>query len=128
MTYRYSVVVNNNKLDSIETSIPNPKFQIWSGTAPAIGAAATGLKLLEITLPADWMQTAASGVKQKSVAAWSGTAGNAGTAGYFRITQTDGTTAAIQGDIPADMTLDNTSIANGQTVTVNSFTINAANT
>lgn len=128
MTYRYSVTVNNAKLDAIESAVVNPKFQIWTGTSPAIGSAATGTKLLEIALPADWMQNAASAVKQKSVAAWSGTASAAGTAGYFRIADTAGTTGHIQGDIPTDMTLDNTNIANGQTVTVNSFTINAANT
>jgi hypothetical protein len=33
----------------------------------------------------------------------------------------------MQGAIPADMTLDNTSIATGQTVTVNTFTLTAGN-
>jgi hypothetical protein len=129
MTYRYSTTVNNAKLQAIEAAVANPKFQIWTGTSPAIGAGATGTKILEITLPADWMQDAASGQKLKSIAPWTSTGiAPGGTAGYFRITQSDGTTAAIQGDIGADMTLDNTSIATNQTVTVNSFTIIAANT
>jgi hypothetical protein len=130
MTYRYSTTVNNAKLEAIETAIPNPKFQIWTGTEPAIGGAATGSKLLEIVLPSNWMETAAAGVKAILAAKWSGQATGTGLAGYFRITQTDGTTAGIQGAIGAglDMTLDNYTINSGQTVTVNSFTITAANT
>jgi len=129
MTYRYSVTVNNAKLEAIETAIPNPKFQIWTGTEPVtIATPATGSKLLEIALPSNWMETAAAGVKAILAAKWSGQATGTGTAGYFRITQTDGTTAAIQGGIGTDMTLDNTTINSGQTVTVNSFTITAANT
>jgi len=128
MTYRYSVTVNNAKLEAIETAVPSPKFQIYTGTSPAIAAAATGTKLLEIALGADWMATAAAGVKAIIAAKWSGPASAAGVAGYFRVSDTAGTTGHIQGDIPADMTLDNTNIANGQTVTVNTFTITAANT
>jgi len=53
-----------------------------------------------------------------------------GTAAHFRIYASDGTTVHMQGTITAtggggDMTLDNTSIASGQTVTITSFTISA---
>jgi hypothetical protein len=57
----------------------------------------------------------------------SGTAGNAGTAGYFRL-RNSGDTELIEGTVTAtggggDLTLDNVVIANGQTVNLTGFTI-----
>ena len=53
-----------------------------------------------------------------------------GTAGHFRIYASDGTTAHMQGSVTmtgggGDMTLDNTNVAVGQQITVNTFTITA---
>jgi hypothetical protein len=66
---------------------------------------------------------------------WSGTAIGNGTAGYFRINDSGSPdTCHIQGLVDsnaasptADMSLDNTSISSGQTVTVNSFVITSGN-
>jgi hypothetical protein len=129
MTYRYSVAVNNARLDAVETTTGTaPKFQIYTGASPAsCAAAATGTKLIDYALPSDWMANAAAASKAKS-GSWTGAAIAGGVAGYFRMTDSAGTTCHSQGDIPADMTLDNTNIANGQTVTVNTYTINSANT
>lgn len=132
MGLQYSVAANNARLDAVETAIgASAKLRIYSGAAPAnCAAAATGTLLVEITLPSDWMAAAAAASKSKA-GTWSGTASAAGTAGYFRITDNAGTTAHIQGTCgqgAGDMSLDNTNIANGQTVTVNTFTLNAANT
>ena len=95
------------------------KLRIYSGAAPAnCAAAASGTLLVEMNLPSDWMAAAASASKSKA-GTWSGTAGAAGTAGYFRIVDNAGTTAHIQGTCgqgAGDMSLDNTNIANGQTV------------
>lgn len=131
---QFSVTMRNARLDQTETTIgATAKLQIFTGSMPANCAAAdTGTKLLEITLPSDWMQNAASGSKAKSVAAWSDVGLAAGTAGYFRIKDNGLTTCHIQGTVTAtggggDMTLDNTSVAVGQTVTVNSFTITDGN-
>lgn len=137
MAIQYSTTLRNNQLDQIEvTTGASAKLRLYSGAAPAnCAAAATGTLLLDIALPADWMNAAASGSKTK-LGTWSGTgaagAGSGTNAGYFRVVDSTGTTCHVQGTVTVtgsggDMTLDNTSIANGQSVTVNTFTINAGN-
>ena len=132
MALQYSVAVNNARLDAVETATgASAKLRIYTGAAPAnCAAAATGTLLVDMTLPADWMAAASSGSKAKA-GTWSGTGVAAGTAGYFRIVDNAGTTAHIQGTCgigTGDLQLDNTNIAISQTVTVNTFTLNAANT
>ena len=132
MALQYSVAVNNARLDAVETTTgATAKLRIYTGAAPAnCAAAATGTLLVDMTLPADWMAAASSGSKAKA-GTWSGTGVAAGTAGYFRIVDNAGTTAHIQGTCgigAGDLQLDNTNIAISQTVTVNTFTLNAANT
>lgn len=132
MALQYSAAANNARLDAVETTIgASAKLRIYTGAPPAnCAAAATGTLLAEITLPSDWMAAASSNSKGKS-GTWSGAASAAGTAGYFRIMDNAGTTAHIQGTCgqgTGDLSFDNAVIANGQTITVNGFTLNAANT
>ena len=132
MALQYSVAVNNARLDAVETATgASAKLRIYTGAAPAnCAAAATGTLLVDIALPADWMNAASAASKTK-LGTWSGTGVAAGTAGYFRIVDNAGTTAHIQGTCgigTGDLQLDNTNIAISQTVTVNTFTLNAANT
>jgi len=133
MALQYSVAVNNARLDAVETTAgASAKLRFYTGAAPASCAAArTGTLLVEINLPADWMSNASAGVKAK-LGTWSGTAvaGAGATPGYACIMDNAGTTCHLQGtsgvgtgDIPVDGT-----ITSGQAVTVNSFTLNAANT
>lgn len=133
MTIQYSTTLRNNQLDQVESTVGvSAKLQIRTGAQPANAAAAdSGTLLAEITLPSDWMAAASSGSKVKS-GTWSVAAVAAGTAAHFRIKDNAGTTCHMQGSVTAtggggDMTVDNTSIASGQTVTVNTFTINAGN-
>jgi len=132
MAIQYSVAVNNARLDSIESTVgTSAKLRIYTGSAPAnCAAAATGTLLVEIALPSDWMNAASSASKTK-LGTWQGTATGTGTAGYFRIVDNAGTTTGLQGTAgmsATDMILDNSSIATSQVVTVNTFTLNAANT
>ena len=131
MSFQFSTAVRNALLDAIETAIgTSATLEIRSGAAPAnCGAADSGTVLATIVLPADWM-AAASGGSKTLLGTWQDTSADAtGTAGYFRIK--DGTSVChIQGSITAtggggDMTLDNTSLAAGQTLTITSFTLNA---
>lgn len=132
MALQLSVTVRNARLDAIETAISTaPTLKIFTGSVPANCAAAdSGTTLVTMTLPSDWMAAASSGSKALS-GTWSDTsADNTGTAGHFRIYA--GATCHIQGTVTAtggggDMTLDNTSIASGQTVTVTTFTLTDAN-
>jgi hypothetical protein len=137
MALQVSATVRNAKLDSVETTIGTAaKVRIYSGAAPAsLNDLVSGTLLVEMNLPVDWMGAAASGSKTK-LGTWSGTgtvgAGAGTNAGYFRLLDSAGTTAHMQGNITitgggGDMTLDNLSIAQDQTVTVNTFTLNEAN-
>ena len=133
MALQYSVSLRNAQLDAIETTIgTSPTLEIRSGSPPANAAAAdSGTVLATISLPSDWLAAASSGSIAKS-GTWSDTAADAtGTAGHWRI-KSSGGTVHMQGTCTAtdgggDMTLDNTSIAAGQTVTVTSFSISAGN-
>lgn len=134
MALQYSVAVRNAQLDAFEsTTGASAILRILSGTVPANCATAqTGTLLASLSLPSDWMSAASAGSKAL-LGTWNDTSADAtGTAGYFRILDSTGTTCHAQGTITAtggggDMTLDNTSIASGQTVTVTSFTLTAGN-
>lgn len=133
MSLQYSTAVRNATLDVVETTVSTtPKLRFYTGTVPAnCATAASGTLLAELTLPSDWMNAASSGSKTL-LGTWSGSASAAGTAGYYRIMDSAGTTCHIQGTVTAtggggDLTLDNTSIANGQQISITSFTLNAGN-
>lgn len=134
MAIQFSVSVRNGMLDSIEsTTGTSAILKIRSGSAPADCATAdSGTVLATLSLPSDWMANASSGSKAKS-GTWEDTSADAtGTAGHFRIYASDGTTCIMQGTITAtggggDMTVDNTSIATGQQITVTGFTLTAGN-
>lgn len=137
MAIQYSVSLRNAQLDQIETTTgASARLHLYSGTVPANCATApTGTLLVNMALPADWMSAASAGSKAR-LGTWSGTgtagAGSGTAAGYFRIVDSAGTTCHMQGTVTitgggGDMTLDNPNIANGQAVTVNTFTVTAGN-
>ena len=134
MAVQLSVAVRNARLDAIETNIGTSAIlRIRSGAPPATCATAdSGTLLAEMSLPSSWMADASSGSKAIS-GTWQDLSADAtGTAGHFRIYDSGGTVCGIQGSITAtggggDMTLDNTSIASGQQVTITSFTLTDAN-
>lgn len=134
MAVQLSVAVRNARLDSIETTIgTSAVLKIRSGAQPASCATAdSGTVLATLNLPTDWMAAASSGSKA-ILGTWQDLSADAtGTAGHFRIYDSGGTVCGIQGSITAtggggDMTLDNTSIASGQQVTITSFTLTDAN-
>lgn len=131
----YSDSIRDAQNEALETNIGvSPILRVYNGTAPANETAAlSGNTLLaEGTLPADYLAASSGGVKAKA-GTWTltGQSGaGAGTAGtFFRIFRSDGVTSAIQGTfgVGQEMVPDNNSIANGQTVTVASFTITRGN-
>lgn len=135
MSIFLSDAVRNARLDSIETTIGTaPLLRIYSGTAPADESTAlSGNTLLaECTLPSDWMAAASAGSKAKS-GTWQDSSANAtGTASFYRIYESTGTTCHLQGTVTAtggggDMTVDNTSFATGQSFTVTSYSWTDAN-
>ncbi len=113
---------------AIETTVgTSPLLRIYSGAQPAnCAAAASGTLLAEMALPSDWA-TQASGVLTMSGTWQDASANAAGTAGHYRLYDTAGTNCHEQGSVTAtggggDLTLDNTSIASAQVVTVTSWT------
>lgn len=134
MAVQLSTTVRNARLDVIESTISTAAvLRIYTGAQPANCAAAnSGTLLAEMTLPSDWMAAASSGAKALS-GTWSDTSANGtGTAAHFRIYESSGTTCHIQGSVTAtggggDLTLNNTSIASGQAVSITSFTLTDGN-
>lgn len=137
MALQYGVSLRNNRLDAVETTVGTaPKLQLRSGAPPAnCAAAATGTMVCEITLPADWLVAASAGTKSKT-GTWSGTgdagAGAGTSVAHFRVLDSAGTTCHMQGTVTAtggggDMTMTNVSVASGQSVTVDTFTLTGGN-
>ena len=133
MAVQLSVAVRNARLDQIETTISTaPLLDIRTGAQPADCATAdSGTELEHMTLPSDWLAAAAAGAKAIA-GSWTGTTDDAGTAAHFRIKESTDTTCHIQGTITAtsgggDMELDNITIASGQSITVNTFTLTDGN-
>lgn len=134
MALKLSAAQRNARLDAMETEAGTGAIlEIRSGSAPADAAASrTGTVLVTMTLPSDWLGAASGGVKSKS-GTWEDTSADAsGTAGYFTIYKSDGTTVCMQGTVTAtggggDLTLTTTTIVAGQPVTITAFAITDGN-
>lgn len=133
MAVQLSVAVRNARLDVIETTIgATAILRIRTGAQPATCATAdSGTALVSMTLPADYMSNAASGVKAL-LGTWTGTGAAAGTAAHYRLYDSTGTTCGMQGNVTAsggggDMTLDNAVIAVAQVVNVTAFNVTEGN-
>ena len=132
---QYSSDIRDAQNNAIESTVgASPILRVYNGTPPAnVAAALSGNTLLaQGTLPSDWMAASSGGVVAKTGAwALTGQSGaGAGTAGtFFRIFESTGTTAKIQGTFGAgqEMVPDNNSIANTQAVTIASFQITRGN-
>ena len=136
MALQYSDSVRNAQLDAVESTIGTAAVlklcDLTAGAPADCAAAITGTVLATITLPSDWMNAASSGSKTK-LGTWQDTSADAaGTADFFRLFASDGTTCGAQGTVSAtggggDLTLDNAVIAAGQSVTISTFTLSAGN-
>lgn len=132
MPFQFSTASVNAALDALETAIGvGAVLKIRTGAAPAtVATADSGIVLATLNLPSDWMAAASARSKAK-LGTWEDLlADAAGTAGHFRIYQSDGTTAHIQGPIvqnttaaDGEMALVNVTITAGQPVTVTAFTL-----
>lgn len=128
MAIQLSTAVRNAMLDAIETAVgTSAKIRILTGTQPATCATAeSGTLLVQFSLASDWAAAAASGSKAFNTITGTAATGT-GNAGYYRLVDSAGTTCHEQGTITAtggggDMTIDNISIASGQTVNVTGWT------
>jgi len=134
MTIQLSAGVRNAQANAIESTVGTaPKLQLRTGAPPAnCAAAATGSLIAEMTLPSDWLTAGSAGLVEK-VGTWQDLSADlAGIVGHFRIVDTAGTTCHMQGTVTetgggGDMTLDNTDVEDGQSVTITSFSYQRGN-
>jgi len=118
---RISNVLRSNMLDEITGYVgASGILEIYAGTQPG-GGGAEGTLLVTLTFSATFAPAASAGVLTLN-SVTSGVAVANGTASWFRIYQSDGTTWVIDGDISTqalgtgDLQLDSTSIVSGATV------------
>ena len=133
MAIQLSDAVRNARLDVIESTIgaATARLKIRTLAQPANCAAAdVGVVLADMTLTADWMATATGGTKAKAGTWQDASADAAGTAAHFRLYDSAGTVCGMQGSVgqgTGDLSLDNTNVAAGQQVTINTFTLTDGN-
>jgi hypothetical protein len=135
---KYSAAAKNAKLGAtglrayIGTSA---KLRLYDGSQPASPdtAVSTQNMLCELICNATAFGSESGGVlTANAISNGTGTAaaGTGTNATWFRLWKSDGTTPVLDGTVgtsSADLILNNTSIANGQTVSVSSFTITEGN-
>lgn len=118
MAIVYSTTLKNTRLDAVDTAV---------GASGVLEIYTSGLAslLVSISLNNPAFAAASGGTMSLDATGLSGTAGNAGTAAEAKIT--DGTSDVITGltvgQGTGDISLDNTTIASGQTVNITSGTI-----
>lgn len=105
-------------------------INIYAGSQPANANTAISGQTLLVTLTVSGsFGTDSNGTITLSTVT-NGTAVATGTAEFFRITQSNGTTVVMDGSVAtsdADLVLNNTSIATGQVVSISAGTIIRAN-
>ncbi len=130
MALGYAAVLRNNQLDEITTRAGGSALlRIYDGTRPATGGTATTL-LAELTCNATFAPAATGGVLTLNAITSDTSANATGTATWFRIVQSDGTTHVMDGSAAtsgSDLNFDSVSFVTGGTVAVSSFTITAGN-
>ena len=126
---QFFVALRNARLSQIATTVgASPLLQIYTGTPPGAANAASGTLLVSIPLPATWTAAPANGAMALS-GTWTATAAATGTPGYFRLTNTAGSTVYIEGTCgvgTGDLNF-TAGISLGGAVTVTGFTMTEGN-
>jgi len=133
MAIKFDTTTRNAEMDAVTARVGTAaRLRVCHGTRPANpGTAITSQTMLvELICNATAFAPAASGGVLTANAITNGTAAANGTASWFRLFQSNGTTAIIDCDVGtsgSDLNLNNTSIATSQTVSVTSFAITEGN-
>ena len=130
MALAYSSTIRNAMMDSITTAAgASALLRIYDDSRPATGGTATTL-LAELTCNATFAPGASSGVLTLNSITQDSSANATGTATWFRIVKSDGTTFVMDGNVGtsgSDLNLTTTSIVATQPVSVSSFVITEGN-
>jgi hypothetical protein len=121
-------------MDNLTANLNSGSMRIYTGSQPSVNGAITGTLLVTLTFGATAFaaSTASGGVVTATAnTITSGTAGNTGTAGYFGLLKSDGTTVVATGSVGtsgADLNLTTLSIVATAVVTCSSFSITQSET
>ena len=133
MALTFSTTLRNARVTAIKNTIgASAVVKIRTGAAPSnVASPSTGTVLATLSLPSEWLGTAANGAISK-VGDWEAQAETSGTAGHFEVCASDGSTVHIRGSVTGtsgngEMKVDNTNFAEGQNFTITSFTITDGN-
>ena len=131
MAIQLTTSTRNAMLDLVTTDVgSNGTVRIYSGTPPAtVATALSGNTLLaNLACSATFAPAASGGVLTINAISNDLSADNTGTASFFRVLRSDGTTAVVQGTVStsgADLNLNTVSITSGGEVSITSFTLTA---
>ena len=130
MALQFETGTRNGMLDQITSKVgTSARLKIYSGTEPANCAAALSGNTLLCDLPcSSAFAAAASGGVLTANAVTQTNAAASGTASFFRLTDSAGTTCYAQGTVGtsgADLNLNTTTISSGGPVQITSWTITA---
>lgn len=129
MALGYAVAVRSAMLQAlVDYAGANAKVRMYTATRPATGGTAT-TQLAELTCGAT-LGTVSAGVLTFSAITQDSSADATGTATWFRVVKSDGTTHVTDGNIAtsgSDMNLTTTAIVATQPVSISSWTITEAN-
>jgi hypothetical protein len=133
MTLRYNATLRTAQATAIATEAGSgAQIKIYTGTQPASVATAPTGTLLGTLVISGTFGTATGGVLTFNTVTSDTSADTGGTAGWFRIMKSDGTTGVLDGNITTtggggDMTLNTTTITAGGTIAISSGTITVGN-
>lgn len=132
MTISFTTAARNARADSITTTLgSSPTLRIYDGTPPASANAALSGNNLLVTLPMSATPfPAASSAVLTANAITTTNAALTGTASFFRLLKSDGTTVVAQGSVGTsgqDLNLNTTAIVSGGPVAVSSFVLTEGN-
>ena len=129
MALGYAAALRNSRLQAIvDLAGANAKVRIYSGSRPATGGTAT-TQLAELTCGAT-LGTISAGVLTFGAITQDTSADASGTASWFRVVKSDGTTHVMDGSCGtsgSDMNMVTTSVTAGQPVSISSWTITESN-
>jgi len=135
MAISYATTLRNTMLDAITTAAgASALLRIYDSTGtgrPATGGAVTTQVLLaELTCNATFAPAASGGVLTLNAITQDSSANNTGTATWFRLVKSDGTTFVLDGSVSttgSDLNLTTTSIVSTQPVSVTTFILTEGN-
>jgi hypothetical protein len=130
MAIAFATALRTNRMDQITSFAGGSALlRIYNGSRPATGGTVTTL-LAELTCNATFAPGASSGVLTLNAITQDSSADNSGTATWFRIVKSDGTTFVMDGNVGtsgSDLNLVTTTIVATQPVSVTSAVFTEGN-